>query len=206
MDSPQLSIGRIGQLWKELKPFEWTLSFFGSKFASRRLTGWHASARISDASWTFWKISSLGGSWEQYPVGKPICSHFGSLGAFLLAKNCGKFQLFHVSKHFRATPRTRISVKIRFIWPRIMSFQYGFTTTFNLEDWSTVEGARAIWVSAVGNHRHVLCRASIFQHILAHISGQGWSFWKIPFLAGPQGQYLTGNTDFGHFGCVGWFL
>ena len=123
-----------------------------------------------------------------------------------MAKNCRKIHFFHVSRHFRAPPRTRISVKIRFCWLRIMSFQYGFTTTFNLEDWSTVEGARAIWVSAVGNHRHVLCRASIFQHILAHISGQGWSFWKIPFLAGPQGQYLTGNTDFRHFGCVGWFL
>ena len=144
MDSPQLSIWRIGRLWKELELFVWTWSFFGSKFACRRLADRHITAHISDGSWTFSKIPSLGGPREQCPVGKPVFRHFGSLGAFLLAENRGKFQLFHVSRHFRTLPRTRISVKIRFIWPRIMSFQYGFTTTFNLEDWSTVEGARAI--------------------------------------------------------------
>ena len=118
-DSPQLSIWRIGQLWKELGPFEWTWSFFGSKFACRRLADRHAAARISDGSWTFLKIPSLGGPREQCPVGKPVFRHFGSLGAFLLAENRGKFQLFHVSRHFRALPRTQISIKIQLFLTQI---------------------------------------------------------------------------------------
>ena len=143
MDSPQLSIREIGQLWKELEPFEWTWSLFGAKSARRRLTDRHATAHISDGSWTFSKIPSLGGPREQCPVGKPIFRHFGSLGAFLLAENRGKFQLFHVSRHFRAPPRTPFWLKIRFFWLEIMSFQYGFTTALNRGDWPTVEGARA---------------------------------------------------------------
>ena len=65
MDSPQLSMGQIGQLWKELEPFEWTWWFFGSKSARRRPTSRHATARILDGSWTFLKIPSLGGPREQ---------------------------------------------------------------------------------------------------------------------------------------------
>ena len=82
-DSPKLSIWRIGQLWKELEPFVWNWSFFCSKFACRRLADRHAAARISDASWTFSKIPSLGGPREQYQVRTPIFRHLGSLGAFL---------------------------------------------------------------------------------------------------------------------------
>merc|ERR1711923_119131 len=92
----------------------------------------------------FFKNSFSGGPREQCPVGKPICSHFGSLGAYLLVKNCWKNRLFHASRHFGAPPRTPISVKIQFFWPRIMSFQYGFTSTFNREDWPTVEGVTAV--------------------------------------------------------------
>ena len=127
----------------------WTWSFLGSKFACRRLADRHAAARISDSSWTFSKIPSLGAPREQCPVGKPVFRHFGSMGAFLLAENCGKFQLFHVSGRFRAPPRTLISVKIRFFWLKMMSFQYGFITNFNRADWPTVEGARAVRVDLV---------------------------------------------------------
>ena len=116
-----------------------TLVIFGLKFACRRIADRHATARISDGSWTFLKIPSLGGPREQCPVGKPIFRHFGSLGAFLLAENRGKFHFFHVSRHFRAPPRTPILLKIRFFWLKTMSFQYGVTTNFNGADWPTVE-------------------------------------------------------------------
>ena len=83
MDSPQLSIWRIGRLWKELELFVWTWSFFGSKFACRRLADGHAAARISDGSWTFlknfllWGVPGNNAQW-----GNPFSGILGQWGHF----------------------------------------------------------------------------------------------------------------------------
>ena len=84
MDSPQLSIWRIGRLWKELELFVWTWSFFGSKFACRRLADWHAAARISDGSLTFSKIPFPWGSQGTMPSWEAHFQAFLVTGGILI--------------------------------------------------------------------------------------------------------------------------
>ena len=123
---------------------------------------WHRSCEVSfhtflftvlytyvgESPLTFFKnffsggYNALPGNNAQW--GNPFSGILGHWGHFYWLKTAKKFNFFHVLRHFRALPRTPFLVKIQFFWLKIMSFQYGFTTTFNLEDWSTVEGARAI--------------------------------------------------------------
>ena len=120
-----------------------------------------------------------------------------------MAKNCRKIHFFHVSRHFRAPPRTRISVKIRFCWLRIMSFQYGFTTTFNLEDWSTVEGARAVCVDLVFFRFEVRMSTTCRPTRLGPYLGRQLDFFKNSFSGGSQGTMASGETHLQPFWVTG---
>ena len=136
-------------------------------------------------------------------MGKPIFRHFGSLGAFLLAENRGKFHFFHVLRHFRAPPRTPILLKIRFFWLKIMSFQYGVTTNFNGADWPTVEGARAILVDlvvfTVELRVSTICRLPRRGPYL----GRQLDFLKNSFSGGSQGTMHSGETHLRAFWVTG---
>ena len=109
----------------------------------------HVSARISGLVGSFWKIPSLVGWRDQCLSGKPIFWHSGPLGWFLRANFGAKVHFFHVSGPVDGPPGVRASVRIWFFWPEMWPIMWGVTTSFKLEDWWTLEGARAALVETV---------------------------------------------------------
>ena len=84
-----------------------------------------------------------------------------------------------------------------------MSFQYGFTTTFNLEDWSTVEGARAVCVDLVVFRFEVRMSTTCRPARRGPYLGRQLDFFKNSFSGGCLGTIPGGDTHFQAPGVTG---
>ena len=87
-----------------------------------------------------------------------------------------------------------------------MPFHYGFTTTFNLEDWSTVEGARAVCVDLVVFRFEVRMSTTCRLARRGLYLGRQLDFFKNSFSGGCLGTIPGGDTHFQAPGVTGGFF
>ena len=117
-----------------------------------------------------------------------------------MAKNCGKIHFFHVSRHFQAPQRTRISVKIRFFGLESCPFNMDSPQLSILKIgllWKELE--TFVWTWSFLGRMSMTCRPTRYLLYL----GRQLDFLRNSFSGGSQGTMPSGETHLQPFWVTG---